>query len=107
MDMQTFRLLASLVTVVGVCLLAFVFIDWHDGVLAEEYFPELDHASTHHFKGLLLALPVPLHVIFIGLIIQKRWLSPGWARFAWVGITASGLWLGATLAVKWFFLPAS
>ncbi len=104
--MKSFRLFASTVTGVGLCLLVLVFWDWHTGVLAGEFFPDTEHTYKHHLGGLLLALPVSLHVIFIGLIIQKKWLSPPMARFAWVGIVSSGLWLGASLLAKLFWLPA-
>lgn len=103
--MTLFRYFASFVSLVGLCMLVFVLHDGMNGVLAGRFFPEIDHAPPHHWGGLLLALPVPLHVIFIGLIIQKRWLSPPWARFAWFGITASGVWLGISLLVKLFVLP--
>ncbi len=95
--MKIFRLLASMVSVIGIGLLVIVLMDWQAGTLAPRYFPELEHMTKHHIYGLLLALPVPLHVIFIGLIVQKQWLSPIWQRFAWVGIVTSGLWLGASI----------
>lgn len=92
---------------VGVCLLVLVIVDWQNGILAGQFFPDVEHAPRHHLYGLLLALPVPLHVIFIGLILQKKWLSPPMARFAWVGIVSSGMWLGVSLLVKLFWLPAA
>jgi len=98
--MHPFRLLASAVTLIGICLLVLALADWQTGLLAEKFFPEATHAREHHLYGLLLALPVPLHIIFIGLIVQKRWLSPTMARFALVGIITSGLWLGAALIIK-------
>ncbi|MDC0336094.1 hypothetical protein OAN24_04260 [Pseudodesulfovibrio sp.] len=105
--MKIFRILASIVSVVGLCLLVLVLMDWHNGILAGDFFPDVKHTPKHHLGGLLLALPVPLHVIFIGLIVQKKWLSPSMARFAWVGIVLSGMWLGVSLAVKLFWLPLS
>lgn len=103
--MKTFRIFASTVSVVGLCLLGLVIYEWSLGVLTGEFFPDVEHTATHRLSSLLLALPVPLHVIFIGLIIQKKWLTPNWARFAWVGIVTSGLWLGGALLVKMFWLP--
>lgn len=96
--------ICNTVTIVGLCLLALVFYEWEQGVLAEEFFPGIAHATHHATYALLLALPVPLHIIFIGLIVQKRWLSPGMARFAWIGITASGIWLGISLLVQFFLM---
>lgn len=98
--MQPFRLLMTTISVAGLILLTMVLMDWQAGSLAPEHFPNQDHRTIHHLGGLLLALPVPLHIIFIGLILQKRWLSPAWGRFAWVGIVTSGLWLGASLAYR-------
>ena len=92
------------VTIVGFCLLGLVIFDYTEGALGPEYFPDVELVDKHHLYGLLLALPVPLHVIFIGLIIQKQWLSVNMARFAWVGISSSGIWLGIALAVRFFFL---
>lgn len=98
------RNLCTTITLVGLCLLGLVVLNAYEDTLAAKYFPEIAHTARHRLFALLLALPVPLHVIFIGLIIQKRWLTPPMARFAWIGITASGLWLGAALAVKLFVL---
>lgn len=98
--MPAFRILMSTVTAVGLVMLFLVFLDWQAGLLAPKHFPGADHDIRHHAGGLLLSLPIPLHVIFIGLIMQKRWLSPGMARFAWVGIVTSGLWLGASLLYR-------
>lgn len=81
-------------------MLFIVLWDGQAGILAKEHFPDTNHTAGHHFGGLLIALPVPLHVIFIGLILQKRFLSPGWAKFAWVGIVTSGMWLGASLLYR-------
>lgn len=103
--MILFRLFASTVSVIGLCLLALVLYDGFSGVLAGEFFPDTETTPLHHLGALLLALPVPLHVIFIGLIIQKRSLTPPWARFAWFGIVSSGVWLGIALVVKLFVLP--
>ena len=100
--MKVFRILASLVSVIGILLLVMVFVDWQAGYLADKFYPGLEHSSRHHLYGLLLALPIPLHVIFIGLIIQKKWLSPPMAKFAWMGITSSGMWLGVSLALRMF-----
>jgi len=81
-----FRTVASLITAVGCCMLAYLLYE-----------------STGPFgKDLLLSLPVPLHVIFIGLIIQKKYFTPPWQRFAWIGITGSGVWLGISLAIRTF-----
>ena len=98
------RNICSTVTIIGLCLLGLVCLNAYENTLAAKYFPEIAHTARHRVFALLLALPVPLHVIFIGLIIQKQWLTKPMARFAWIGITASGLWLGTALVVKMFVL---
>jgi len=98
------RNICTTVTIVGLCLLGLVCLDAYEGNLATKYFSDSRIIAEHHAYALLLSLPVPLHIIFIGLIVQKRWLSEPLARFAWFGIVGSGLWLGASLAVKMFIL---
>ena len=95
------RAAASGVVVVGVLLLIRLLVRAVAG-------PPGDELSDRHLSGswlttlsaLALALPVPLHVIAVGLIVQKRWLSPLWARVAWYAVVISGCWLGVALAVK-------
>jgi len=98
------RNVCTTITLVGLCMLGLVFYNAYEGGLVARYFPDVEPVARHHVYGLLLALPVPLHVIFIGLIIQKKWLTESMARFAWVGIVSSGMWLGASLTVRTFFL---
>lgn len=100
MSALPFRLIASTVSIVGCVLLVNTLADWVLGNMAARFFPDSEPSSGFHFAGLLLALPVPLHVIFVGLIIQKRWLSPTWTRFAWIGVASSGVWLGISLLVR-------
>ncbi|MCJ2165545.1 MULTISPECIES: hypothetical protein [unclassified Pseudodesulfovibrio] len=94
------RNICTTVTLIGLCLLGVVGLEAYEGKLVALFFPGMDHSVKHQAYALLLSLPVPLHVVFIGLIIQKQWLTRGMARFAWIGIVVSGLWLGAALAVK-------
>jgi hypothetical protein len=47
-----------------------------------------------------LIIPVPLHIISIGLVLKRKWLSRFWARAAWPAIFISGCWLGAAIAVR-------
>ncbi len=98
--MNSYRIFTSTISTVGICLLGLVLVDAFNGVLAGDFFPDTEHTTAHHLSSFLLTLPVPLHVVFIGLILQKRWLSPAWARFAWVGIVTSGVWLGIALVIK-------
>jgi len=98
--MNLMRLFASTVSLVGLCIFGLVVVDAYNGILAGEFFPDAAHTTAHHLGGFLLALAVPLHVIFIGFILQRHWLSPLWLRISRVGIVASGLWLGVALVVK-------
>ncbi|XPV75602.1 MAG: hypothetical protein ACNI27_13280 [Desulfovibrio sp.] len=100
--MNLFRIFASTVTAVGIVLLGVVFYEFYMGTLPEKFFPNLTGTKLH-LPSLILALPVPLHVIFVGLIVQKKHWSPRMAKFSWVGIVGSGMWLGASLAYRTFF----
>lgn len=101
---RLFRRVCAVITLVGIGLLVLVLRDAITGALTHDFFPSLDHTPGHHLIALLLALPVPLHVIFIGQILQKRWLPRKWQKIAWIGITGSGVWLGVALAVRLFVL---
>lgn len=104
MAVTLFRTMAFAITGTGLVMLLFLLSHWSVGGLAPEYFPGVKHSTMHHVGGLLLGLPIPLHAIFIGLIIQKRHLSPDWGRWAWIGISASGVWLGISLAIRTWWL---
>jgi len=98
------RNICTSVTLFGLCLLGVAVFDAWEGRLAAEYFPGAAHTGKHHLYGLFLALAVPFHVIFIGMILQQKWLTRPMARFARAGIVTSGLWLGTALAVRMFVL---
>ncbi|NDV18228.1 hypothetical protein GO013_02190 [Pseudodesulfovibrio sp. JC047] len=98
------RNICTTITIVGLCLLGLICLDASEGVLAARYFPNSIIVAEHQVYALLLAVPVPLHLIFIGLILQKRWLSEPLARCAVIGIIGSGVWLGVALGVKFFVL---
>ncbi len=84
-----FRTVANVIIVVGLCLLAKILYNAITSPLV---------LDTVYALG--LALPIPFHVISIGLIVQKRWLSPGWVKIAWFAIVISGCWLGVSLAIR-------
>ena len=94
------RILASAISVAGVLLLARVLYMAADGSLVEKVAPQWAGLSMANVYALGLALPVPFHVISIGLILQHRWLPRRTARVAWWAIVISGCWLGVALAVK-------
>ena len=74
-----------------------------NGSLTSYVFPNVTATEWMRASAVGLSLPVPLHVISIGLILQRRWLSAGWSKFAWIAIVTSGLWLGVALVVKMLF----
>jgi hypothetical protein len=92
--------MARAVIVVGILLLVRILHQAVNGSLSTEFFAQSQVSSITSLYALLLGLPVPSHVISIGLILQRRWLSPPWAKFAWIAIVGSGCWLGASLAVR-------
>ena len=102
MSAKTFRLIANGAIIVGFILLARVIYGASDGTLAARYFPESRVSLPNTILALGLGLPVPLHVISVGLFLKRRWLSPLWIRIALIAVVISGCWLGIALAVKLF-----
>ena len=100
MTRKIVAILARGIIVVGLALLGRVLFQTVNGSLATRFFAESRPSWVTSLYALALGLPVPLHVISVGLIIQRRWLSPPWARVAWFAIVGSGCWLGASLAVR-------
>ena len=91
---------ARRIIVVGIVLLVGVLYQAVNGSLATKFFAKSQPSSITSLCALMLGLPVPLHVMSVGLILQRSWLSPLWARVAWIAIVGSGCWLGASLAVR-------
>lgn len=97
---SAFRIFATLISIAGVGLLVKVFILFYTGTLSDDIHAEWAGDDSKNIYSLLLALPVPLHVISIGMIIQKKWLSPLLGKIAWFSIVTSGVWLGISLFIK-------
>lgn len=101
------RWISPTVMAVGVFLFLRLAYGAISGSLIAEYYDHL-HAGTKPMLYLLLslalALPVPLHVISIGLILRRKLLSPIWAKLAWFSIVISGCWLGVSLVIRQFML---
>ena len=95
---------ATIVSLAGVALLVRVLVNAAGGALVGELFPASGESWGLTVWALVLSLPVPLHVISVGLILRRRWLSPRWKRGAWRAVAVSGCWLGMALAVKVFLL---
>ena len=94
------RVAADLVILVGLYLLVKILYNAATGNLAVQLFAASPESWTTHVVALGLNLPLPLHIISIGLILQRRWLSPPWKKIAWIAVVVSGCWLGVALAIK-------
>ncbi|NLI80998.1 MAG: hypothetical protein GX443_04835 [Deltaproteobacteria bacterium] len=94
------RSLAGAIMAAGLLLLVKVIRDAYSGALAMRLFGSAAESPAATLCALGLGLPVPFHVISIGLVLQKRWLSSPWRKAAWICIVTSGFWLGIAVAVK-------
>ncbi len=94
------RSVGTVVSLAGIGLLGRLLWMAADGSLPAAVLPRADPGGWTPAIALALALPVALHVIAIGLIVQRRWLSVPWKRFAWIAIVSSGCWLGVALVVR-------
>lgn len=94
------RVFANVTILVGFFLLGRVVCQAATGGMAAQ-FPALSSGlRAHGLYALGLSLPVPMHVIAVGLILQKKWLTHRWARLAWWAVVVSGCWLGTALLIK-------
>jgi len=98
------RLIAKVAVVVGVFLLARVIYHAASGFLLAQLFPESQQSWANNLYAIGLSLPIPLHVISIGFVLQRRWLPSHWIRIAWLAVVISGCWLGVALVIKTFLL---
>jgi len=98
------RVFATAISVVGVLLLGRVLIMANTGSLGSMLFPHSPNTWIWTAYALALSLPVPFHVISIGLILQRRWLPHRWAGIAWISIIVSGCWLSVALVIKLLLL---
>ena len=98
------RITANIVVAVGFFLLIRILYNAASGTLAKTVFESYPGSSIWNAIAIWLSLPVPMHVISIGLILQKKWLPPRWAKASWIAIVFSGCWLGAALFIKLFIL---
>lgn len=51
---------------------------------------------------LALHLALPLHLTFVALLLQRKYVRPGVDRFAWFGAIVSGCWLGISFIIRKF-----
>lgn len=94
------RIAMNLILLAGFFLLVRLIYNAITGELVSEMQHEYRNIELTTVKALLITLPIPLHVIAIGLILQKRWFSKVWKRIAWFAIIASGMWLGIALLIR-------
>ncbi len=98
------RIFANATILTGLFLLGRVICQAVAGGLAAQY-PALPAGlAGRGFFALGLSLPVPMHVIAVGLFLQKKWLNRRWVRAAWWAVVFSGCWLGAALLAQLILL---
>lgn len=98
------RVTANLIILTGLFLLGRVLCNSFSGAAAQHYFGTLPVTGLQKVYALGLSLPVPLHVISVGLVLQLRRLSLLWAKIARWAAVVSGCWLGLALAIRWILL---
>jgi hypothetical protein len=101
------RIIANTTILAGLFLLGRVICQAATGGLAAQYPALPPGLRAYGLLALGLSLPVPMHVIAVGLILQKKWLARGWVRPAWWAVVFSGCWLGAALLFKLAYLPTA
>jgi hypothetical protein len=104
MSRKIVRLIANAAIAVGLYLFARMIYSAANGSLGVQLFPESQGAAWNTVAALVLALPIPFHVISVGLLLQRRWLPYSWSRIAFLATVISGCWLGAALGFKLFVL---
>jgi len=98
------RVTANLVILIGLFLLGKVLYNSAGGVLVQHYFASPQGGWIENLYALGLGLPIPLHVISVGMVLQLRWLSPPWAKGARWAVVVSGCWLALALGIRWLAL---
>lgn len=98
------RAVANVLIVVGLFLLVRVLNNAVTGSLVGQLFAQSQGSWIRNVYALGLSLPVPFHVISVGLVLQRRWLPPLWTRVVWLAVVVSGCWLGAALGIKMLVL---
>jgi len=96
----TIRTAANIVIAAGLLLLAKVIYSAATGSLSVQLFAQPQGSWRLTMYALGLSFPVPFHVISVGLILKRRWLSPFWAKAAFSAVVMSGCWLGVALGIK-------
>ncbi|MCP4370163.1 MAG: hypothetical protein GY797_18920 [Deltaproteobacteria bacterium] len=98
------RVIANIVVAIGFFLLIQTLYHAAFGTLAKTVFGNSPGSFIWNAAAIGLSLPIPLHVISIGLILQKKWLPTRWVKATWIAIVFSGCWLGVALFIKLFII---
>lgn len=99
------RTVSGIVVLVGIFLLIRVFYNTVNGSLVLQLFPNVENSPWYFaFYAMALSIPVPFHVISVGFVLQKRWISPSWEGVIQRATVISGCMLGVSLAIKAIFL---
>ncbi len=98
------RMAANIVILIGLFVFARILYNTANGHLAEQLFTQPQGSFSEIFLVLGLSLPIPLHIISVGLILQRKRLSRFWSRIAWVAAVISGCWLGTALGIKFLLI---
>ncbi|MBT8358282.1 MAG: hypothetical protein KJO61_10985 [Deltaproteobacteria bacterium] len=98
------RVISNIIIFTGLVLLILVLYNAALGTLSNLVFEGSTDSSLWNVIAIGLSLPVPLHVISIGLLLQKKWLPHRWVKISWIAIILSGCWLGIALFIKLFLL---
>lgn len=96
------RIIANTVVAAGFYLLIQTLCHAASGTLTKTVFGNSPGSSIWNAAAIGLSLPIPLHVISIGLFLQKKWLPTRWIKATWIAIAFSGCWLGMALLLKLF-----
>lgn len=104
MSKTVVRVIANVIILAGFLVLARILYQGLNGELAQKYFAQAPDSLIKSIYALLLSLPIPFHVIAVGLALQLKWLSPLWSLTARWAVVISGCWLGLALAIRWLAL---
>jgi cytochrome c biogenesis protein CcdA len=104
MGKMAVRVTSNIVILIGLYLLGRVLCNSFSAAAAQQYFGTSAVSGVPNFYALGLGLPIPLHVISVGLVLQMRWFSPWWTKFARWAIVISGCWLSLALGIRWLVL---
>ena len=84
------RAIANVIILIGFFLLGRVLYYGLSGVLAQQYFGPSPGSGIQNIYALGLGLPIPLHVIAVGLVLQLRWDTVGDCRVRMLAGSGTG-----------------